>query len=106
MESLWARLGGGRPGRPGRPHDDARASEAKEGAPDGDARGSGGGGVELALEDSGREKAMAASQVGGIIVQATYQASLEIAHSNCLFASVSLVSFKSLCFRPKTTTRT
>ena len=76
IASLWARLGGG--GRPGRPHDEAKASEVKDGATDGDARDAGGGsgGVELAL-DSGREKAMAASQVGGIIVQATYQASLK-----------------------------
>ena len=80
MVSLCARLGGGRPGRPGRPHDEAKASEVKAGAAEGDAKdagnGGGGGGVELVL-DSGREKAMTASQVGGIIVQATYQASLK-----------------------------
>ena len=78
IASLWARLGGG--GRPGRPHDEAKASEVKAGAAEGDAKdagnGGGGGGVELVL-DSGREKAMTASQVGGIIVQATYQASLK-----------------------------
>ena len=80
--SLWARLGGG--GRPGRPHDEAKASEVKVGAAGGEAKDAGrgggggsGGGVELVL-GSGREKAMAASQVGGIIVQATYQAALEI----------------------------
>ena len=79
--SLWARLGGG--GRPGRPHDEARAaSEARDGAigegPREVGNGGGGGGVDpAALEESGREKAMAASQVGGIIVRATYQASLK-----------------------------
>ena len=77
--SLWARLGGG--GRPGRPHDEARAaSEASDGAIGEGPRevGNGGGVDPAALEESGREKAMAASQVGGIIVRATYQASLKM----------------------------
>ena len=80
MTSLCARLGGG--GRPGRPHDEAKASEVKVGATGGEAKDAGrggrggGGGVELVL-GSGREKAMAASQVGGIIVEATYQAALQ-----------------------------
>ena len=110
IASLWARLGGG--GRPGRPHDEAKASEVKDGATDGEARDAGGGsgGVEVALDSVGREKAMAASQVGGIIVQATYQESLQNRslklpfHCTSVSRSRSLV--KSLCFRPKTTTRT
>ena len=116
--SLWARLGGG--GRPGRPHDEARAaSEASDGAigegPREVGNGGGGGGVDpAALEESGREKAMAASQVGGIIVRATYQASLKMGTLKLqvtpidisLFLSLASRLVKSLCFGPKTTTRT
>ena len=105
--SLWARLGGG--GRPGRPHEEARAaSEARDGAigegPREVGNGGGGGGVDpAALEESGREKAMAASQVGGIIVRATYQASLKMGTLNCrsFQSDISLASLSHFVSVPK-----